>query len=180
MTNVRTRPVADSRLCEGRPELIRGAASLGGSQGTACGPPNRLREDPAVWGIYLVDLAKQIAIAFEEEVGLDAAQTLRRIICEQVIRSPASQAALARLLFQSLAHFVAKPVELAPQRPDLGAQARHARVETVEYRDDDRPVVAHIRQFPLDVAQDALRQIARSSFFAYCLLPIRGRSKGGL
>ena len=36
-------------------------------------------QDPAAWGIMLADLAKHVANAYQQEAGLDAKETLRRI-----------------------------------------------------------------------------------------------------
>jgi ureidoglycolate hydrolase len=36
-------------------------------------------EDPAAWGMFLVDLAKHIAIAYERDGQLDRVQVLKRI-----------------------------------------------------------------------------------------------------
>ena len=36
-------------------------------------------DDPAAWGIMLVDLAKHIARSYQERENVDAAQTLKRI-----------------------------------------------------------------------------------------------------
>jgi hypothetical protein len=36
-------------------------------------------KDPAAWGIFLADLARHIANAYESDAGLNQAETLRRI-----------------------------------------------------------------------------------------------------
>jgi uncharacterized protein DUF5076 len=35
--------------------------------------------DPVAWGIVLADLARHVAIGYEQDQGLDCAETLRRI-----------------------------------------------------------------------------------------------------
>ena len=36
-------------------------------------------EDPAAWGLMLVDLARHVAVAYEQSQGLDRAEALARI-----------------------------------------------------------------------------------------------------
>ncbi len=36
-------------------------------------------KDPAAWGIFLVDLARHVANAYEQDAGLDPAEVLARI-----------------------------------------------------------------------------------------------------
>jgi hypothetical protein len=40
-----------------------------------------LWNDPAAWGIMLVDLARHVADAYEQTQALDSAETLNRIKC---------------------------------------------------------------------------------------------------
>ena len=57
-------------------ELIRVWAAEGGQHISL---NTEAWEDPAVWGMCLVDLAKLVADAYHQSKGLDADETLRRL-----------------------------------------------------------------------------------------------------
>jgi hypothetical protein len=58
-------------------ELARIWAVAGGGQHVSL--TTKIIPDPAAWGILLVNLAKHVAMAYQQTKGLDANETLNRI-----------------------------------------------------------------------------------------------------